>query len=246
MNSQIDNAIKRARGYWFVDGFTEIAAGGFFIHLAGLLLFGGSASQTSFSSWLLSAAVEISIAKFVGILIAILALWWLKDRYTYPRTGFVRRSRVTSIQVLMIIRNTILFLLLPIFGLLTAFLLMVSADSVLSSMSAWFPVGLSILWAVLFTLAGEWMGLRRFRIMGILILLTGAAIGVWQFTKGLPVFPADFGPGALPGVIVESITRSLESLSLLVLITGIILLISGILTFLRYRKENPQPYAEDV
>jgi hypothetical protein len=113
-------------------------------------------------------------------------------------------------------------------------------------MPVWFPFGLGILWSVLFALAGEWMGLRRFRLMGVLILLAGAAIGIWQVAMGLPVFPVNVQAGILQPPVVETINRSLQSLSLLVLITGLILVISGALTFVRYRKENPLPYTEEV
>lgn len=246
MNVQIDNAIRRVRGYWFVDGFTEMAAGGLFILLASILLLRKNTSQVPFLSWFFSVAGEVTIAKIASLLVAILILWWLKDHFTYPRTGFVRGSRMTTAQVLIIIRNAVLFLLLPVFGLLAASLFIASTGGVLSSMPVWFPVGLGILWSVLFALAGEWMGLRRFRLMGILILLTGAAIGIWQFAMGLPVFPANVQPEILQPPVVESISRTLVSLSLLVLISGIILIISGILTFLRYRKENPLPYAEEA
>ena len=246
MNVQIDAALKRARGYWFVDGFTEMAAGGLFILLAVLLLISGNAPQASFPAWFLSVAGEISIAKFVGILAAILILWWLKDHFTYPRTGFVKGKRITAAQVLVMIRNVILFLLLPIIGLLAASLLFASAGSVLASMPAWFPVGLGILWAVLFVLAGEWMGLLRFRLLGVMVLLAGMAIGSWQLAIGLPAFPANVQPGLLQHPVLESIIRTLTSLSSLVLVSGIILMFSGFLTFLHYRKENPLPYAEDV
>jgi len=246
MNMQLDTAMKRARGYWFVDGFTEMAAGGWFVILAGLLLVSGNAPQASFPAWFLSFAGEIAIAKFVGILAAILILWWLKDHFTYPRTGFVRGKRVTVTQVLIVIRNAILFLLLPIFGLLAASLLIASAGSVLSSMPAWFPVGMGLLWAVLCVLAGEWMGVRRFRLLGAVILLAGMAIGFWQFATGLPAFPTNVGSGILQSPVLESINRTLSSLGFLTLVSGVILMLSGIVTFLRYRKENPIPYTEDV
>lgn len=244
MNVQIDNMIKRARGYWFVDGFTEMAAGGLFIVLASILLLRENASQASFSSWFLSIASVVTVAKFVGLLVTIAILWWLKDHFTYPRTGFVRGSRITTAQILAIIKNIFLFLLLPLFGLLAVSLFMTSTSRVLSSMPVWFPVGLGILWSVLVVLAGEWMGLSRFRLMGVLILLAGATIGIGQFAMGLPVFPANVQPGISP--VVESIKQTLTSLSLLVLVSGVVLIISGILTFLRYRKENPSPYREDV
>src|SRR5258706_5863124 len=246
MNTQIDHAMKRTRGYWFVDGFTEMATGGLFTLLAGILLFSGNASQAAFPAWLLSVAGEISIAKLIGILAAALILWWLKDRFTYPRTGFVRGKRVTAAQVFILVRNVMLFLLLPIFGLFTASLLIASASKVLASMPAWFPIGLGFLWAVLCVLAGEWLGLRRFRLLGVLILLAGMAIGFWQFAIGLPVLPANIQPGFLQPAMLESINRTLASLGLLVLVSGAILLFSGFVTFLRYRKENPIPYTEEV
>jgi hypothetical protein len=246
MVEQIDNAIKRARGYWFVDGFTEMATGGLFIILVVALLLSGSASPATFSSWFLSVASVISIIKLISLLAAILILWWLKDHFTYPRTGFVRGTRITVVQILAILRNVILFLLLPILGLLAALLLIASTSGVLSSMPVWFPVGLGILWAIFFVLAGEWLGLRRFRLMGIMVLLVGATIGLWQFAIGLPVLPANLQPEISQPVVLESIIRALTSLNFLVLITGLILIFSGLITFLRYRRENPTPYAEDV
>src|SRR5919198_5663244 len=160
MNVQIDTVIKRARGYWFVDGFTEIAMGGLLILLGGFLLISIKASQAPFLSWFFSVTREITILKIVGFLVVVLILWWLKDHFTYPRTGFVR-AKLTMTQIFVIIKNMLLFLLLPIVGLLIASLLITSTGSVLSSMPVWLPVGLGLIWAVLIALAGEWMGLPR-------------------------------------------------------------------------------------
>ncbi len=243
MNVQIENAIKRVRGYWFIDGFTEMSAGGLFTLLAGILLLRENASQTSFA-WLISVVSQVTVAKFVGLLVAILILWWLKDHFTYPRTGFAKGSKITMAQVLAMIKNIFLFLLLPLFGLLAVSLFMASTSSVLSSMPVWFPVALGILWSVLFVLAGEWMGLRRFRLMGIVILLAGTVIGIRQFVAGRPAVPANAQPEI--SLVVESLNQTLISLSLLILVSGILLIVSGILTFMRYRRENPSPYTEDV
>ena len=246
MNIQIDTAMKRTRSYWFVDGFTEIIAGGFFALLAGILLLSGNTPRASSPSWFLSLAGEIPIAKFFGIVVAILVLWWLKDHFTYPRTGFVRGNRVTAAQALILIRNAVLFLLLPIFGLAAASLFIASTSSVLSSMPVWFPIGLGLIWAILCVLAGVWMGLRRFQLMGGLTLLAGIKVGLWQLAIGLPAFPANMHLGILQPPVLEIISRTLTSLSFLILICGAILMISGLVTFLRYRKENPTPYTEDV
>jgi hypothetical protein len=246
MNIEIDTVVKRARGYWFVDGFTEMAAGGMFILLAGVLLFRESASQASIIAWFLPIAGEIAIVKFFGIIVAILALWWLKDRFTYPRTGFVRGSRVTAAQVFVLIRNVILFILLPIFGLLTAYLFVSTAGRVLSTMPAWFPMGLGVIWALLCIVAGQWMGLRRFQLTGVMILLAGLKIGFWQFTIGMPSLAENMHLGISQPAVLEIINRTLASLGFLTLASGVILTLSGLVTFLRYRKENPTIYQEDV
>ncbi len=245
MNVQIDRTIRRARAYWFVDGFTEMAAGGFFSLLALLLLVGGYASPDTFSSWFLSMAGEIAAAKIAGILIVVLILWWLKDHFTYPRTGFVRGKRISGALLLVMLRNVVLFLLLPILGLLLASVLIASAGSVLASMPVWYPISIGLLWAGLLVMAGRWMGLGRFRVLGGLIVLSGIAIGLWQLASGLPTLALNLRSDLLQPAVVESINRTLNSLSLLVLITGVILALSGLITVLRYRKENPAPYTEE-
>jgi hypothetical protein len=245
MNVQIDNAVKRARGYWFVDGFIEIAAGVLFIILAVFLLLSMNSSQTSISAWFLSVTGEVIILKTVSFVIVVLILWRLKDNFTYPRTGLVR-GKITTAQIFALFKNLIIFLLLPIIGLLTASLLATSTGSVLSSMPIWFPIGLGVLWSILLVLAGEWMGLQRFRWIAVFILLTGIAAAIWQWTMGLPDIPAATQPQLLQQLVLESINRSLTSLSFIMVGSGITFMISGGLTFVQYRKENPQPYEEEA
>ncbi len=241
MANQIDTAIKRARGYWFVDGFTEIAMGGLLILLAGFLLIKMKTSQASLSSWFLSVTGEVAILKIISFLVVVFLLLWLKDRFTYPRTGFVR-AKFTADQIFGFIRNVILFLLLPIAGLLIVSSLIASTRVVLVSMPVWFPIALALLWAILLVLAGEWMGLLRFRWIAGMILLAGIGVGIWQFTMRLTAIEQ----GSLQPYLLESVHRTLVSLSFVLLITGIIFMFSGVITFMRYRKENPEPYAEDV
>jgi hypothetical protein len=254
MDRQIDTVMKRGRGYWFVDGFTEIIAGGLFILLGGILLLRGIAPQHSFLAQFVSVASDISIVKAIGIVAAILVLWWLKNQFTYPRTGFVREKWVTLTQMLTFIGKAILILILPVLGLVAAFILLPSVRGVLFSMPVWFPAGLGLVWAVLCVLSGEWMGLRRFRLMGALILLAGIIIGVWQLVIGLPNFPVEAlqsnSLAALPEVVrasmAETINRTFISICLLTLVSGLVFAVSGVVTFLRYRKENPVPYREEA
>lgn len=245
MNVQIDTTVKRSRAYWFIDGFTEIATGVLFIVLAGTLLISRNTSQMPFLSWLLSVGGEIIILKAVSLLIIILAIWWLKDRFTYPRTGIVR-NRISAPQIFIFVRNVILFLLLPIITLLAASLFITSTDSVLAFMPVWLPIGLGLIWGFFIALTGKWMGLIRFRLMGSITMLAGISVGIWQFAIGLPNITATIESTILQAPLLESIDRTISSLGFILAIFGVIFLISGIVTFLRYRKENPTPYSEDI
>jgi len=245
MNVQIDNALKRARGYWFVDGFIEIAAGILFIILAVFVLINTNASQTSFSAWFLSVTGKVVILKIVSFVIVILILWWLKDNFTYPRTGLVR-GKITAAQIFALFKNVLLFLLLPAAGLLIASLFVTSTGSVLASMPIWFPIGLGILWGILLVWAGEWIAIQRFRWIAIFILIIGIGVGFWQWTMGLPSIPATIELNLLQSPVLESINRSLTSLGFVLIGSGIVFILSGAITFIQYRKENPQPYSEEA
>ncbi len=248
MNTQIDTAMKRARGYWFVDGFTEMITGGLFIVLGGVLVQRGLAPQASFLAQLTSLVGEVSIVKLVGIVAAILVLVWLKDRFTYPRTGFARGKWVTAAQASAFLGKAILLVLLPVVGVVAALFYLPSTRGVLVSMPAWFPAGLGVLLASVCILAGAWMGLGRFRLVAALILLAGILVGVWQLAVGLPIVPvealANLWGAQAP--IAEIINRTFVSVGLVTMISGAAFAISGVVTFLRYRKENPLPYEEEV
>ncbi|MBN1888525.1 MAG: hypothetical protein JW850_11065 [Thermoflexales bacterium] len=248
MNTQIDTAVKRARGYWFVDGFTEMIAGALFIVLGGVLVQRGLALQASILTQLTSIAGEVSIVKLVGLLVAILVLVWLKNRFTYPRTGFVKEKWMTTAQVPGLLGKAILFVLPPVVGLVAVLVYLFSVRGLLAAMPAWFPVMLGVLLAVPCILAGAWMGLGRFRLMGVLILLAGIAIGAWQLVAGLPSVPPEAfaNPWDAHSLLAEMINRTFVGVGLVTLLSGVVFAISGVVTFLRYRKENPRPYEEEA
>jgi len=235
MSTPIDTAIKRGRGYWFVDGFIELFAGGILLLLGGILLLRGLAPQDSILAQFLSVAGEIGLAKLVGIFLAALALWWLKDRFTYPRTGFVRGKRLSAMQILVFFRNGFLIMALPMLILLVAFLTIPLLQGALVSMPVWFPVGLGVLWAVICLLGYQWTGLRRFQLLAGVIFLAGIKAGGWQWIIGTSNLTFE-----------TAIYRTFASASLLTLLSGLVLVISGLITFLRYRRENPAPYQEEA
>jgi hypothetical protein len=88
----------------------------------------------------------------------------------------------------------------------------------------------------------------------VLILLVGIGISAWQLGVGLRPLPVEAIqssplaalPEALRAPLADSISRTFASIGLLTLVTGVFFTASGLVTFLRYRKENPAPYEEEA
>jgi hypothetical protein len=122
------------------------------------------------------------------------------------------------------------------------------------SLPIWLPAGLGLFWAVLCVLAGDWTGLGRFRLLGAWLLVTGIAVSLWQTLLGLPNVPIEAVqpgawavlPPALAAALAASLNRTFAALGLLLILAGVALVVSGGVTFLRYRKENPVPYQEEA
>ncbi len=140
---EIDAAVKRGRTYLFVDGFAELAAGVVFFLLGGVLLLGGLIPGESLLTQIVATGVGVVVVKAVGFLVAVLAIWWLKDRFTYPRTGYVRQKRIPLTQILSFVRNAFLVLALPLLALAAAFVLAPPARGASSSI----PIGRRPCWA---------------------------------------------------------------------------------------------------
>jgi uncharacterized membrane protein YidH (DUF202 family) len=254
MEGQIESAVKRGRGYWFVDGFTEMITGGLFLVLGGAVLLRGIAPQDSFLAQFSSIVNEVSLIKIIGIIGGIIILWWAKNRFTYPRTGFVRGKRLPWGRIWILVGILVLVVIVKLLLLAAIFSLVPSTRGWIFSLPIWLPIGLAALWAFLFVFSGVWMGLRRFLPLGAWIFLAGIGVGIWQLTLGLPSVPFEtlqfnlWGP--LPEVsripIEETIHRIFAGLGLLTLATGMAFSLSGGMTFLRYRKENPVPFREEA
>ncbi len=254
MMNKIDEATRVGRRYWFVDGFTELLGGVLFVLLGGVLLLRGLAPQRPFLAQFATLASDIALIKVLGLLAAALILWWVKDRFTYPRTGFVRGRRVTWAQILSLLRNSVLCLLLPLLALAAALVFLPSPRHIFFTLPAWLPLFISAFWAGLCILSGRWLGLRRFLLLGIMILLAGIGISAWQLAAGLPPIPVEGLPynllATLPEVarplLTETISRAFASIGWLTLIAGVVFAVSGGITFLFYRQENPIPYEEEA
>ncbi len=107
MNNQ-NEVERRARRYWYEDGFAEIGLGVLFGALG--LVFALEASASS-GAVRVAAVATLTLLVFLGTLAVRGAIKTSKERLTYPRTGYVayRRdssSRRTILAVLVIVGGT--------------------------------------------------------------------------------------------------------------------------------------------
>ena len=96
MNDSINHAAHRARRYWYVDGLNEAAFGG-------LCLLLGVYFQIQDSLQISSLPRQVLEAGFVLFIILIVlslnkAVSFLKERITYPRSGYVSYRRPSTIR----------------------------------------------------------------------------------------------------------------------------------------------------
>lgn len=110
MKDPIQDITQRTRQYWFSDGFPEIIGGGFFA-LLGLYF--------ALQVWLPEASllrVVVDASFILTIVLSGFAARWLinrlKERLTYPRTGFVaypaKRSRSPFQRVLVALTGMVI------------------------------------------------------------------------------------------------------------------------------------------
>jgi hypothetical protein len=244
MERQIDSAVKRGRAYWFVDGFAEIGAGIFLLLLGIATLLRGFAAPGGILPWLAGTALDIGILKAVLLLAFVLGLWWLKDRFTYPRTGYARGGFPFRV-IFAAVRTIFLAIALPLLLLIGVLLTVPETRSILASIPAWLPLGIGILLGAICYAAGEYMGLLRFRLMGLFLLLAGIGTAGWQIALGFPPAPADWA--APPeSVLAEIIARTFTAVGVLVLAGGAAAFLSGLTALVRYRRKNPRPYREEI
>ena len=95
-NKEINETIKRTKRYWYVDGFSEIGIG---LLLILIILFNHAAGQVYDSTLqVLLFAVGMPLLIFIGSQGINLTVKQLKEKITYPRTGYVSYPRRTGNQ----------------------------------------------------------------------------------------------------------------------------------------------------
>ena len=91
MNDPIKQAERQIQRYWYVDGLSEIAAGGVILVIALYYAILGWAAPADPSGWLMTVGQLVVLVGSAVLARAIVQA--LKERITYPRTGYVALRR---------------------------------------------------------------------------------------------------------------------------------------------------------
>ena len=174
---QSELAEQRAMKYWVIDGIAELVMGGFFVVLG--LYFGAQAVLPVDSGLgsMLSAAFLLVIVG--GGLAGRSLIGKLKERLTYPRTGFVAYRQPSK-------KRRWLTIALAFGMALLVSALFASAPASL----AWIPAVSGLVIGAYWLFQGHRMGMLRFYALAALSAIAGTAItlaGAGE-TLGLPMF----------------------------------------------------------
>jgi hypothetical protein len=181
MANEIDDIVKRTYRYYYEDGLVEMAIGLLFI-ACGLVLF---AWQGIGSSPLMTVLLVVGLPAVVigGAFVVKRLVRDLKQRVTYPRTGYVayRRGEPSKGRWL-----------LP-----AAALALVIASLFLPETFSRMQIMVGALLVIILGLMGYRLGLRRFYALGVAALLIGAASAVLLADEALGTALTFAGTGLL-------------------------------------------------
>jgi uncharacterized membrane protein YeaQ/YmgE (transglycosylase-associated protein family) len=96
MSVNVDDLMRKTKSYWYEDGLAEILAGVVFVAISLLLLADWATPADSPAKWIWTPG--FMLVMIICILSGRRVIAWLKERITYPRTGYVayRQERRSS------------------------------------------------------------------------------------------------------------------------------------------------------
>ena len=183
---RIESVQQRTQRYWYEDGLTEAATGCLFV-LVGLLFF-VEASAPPGSLLASFSAIGLPVLLVLGFWIGKHAVAFLKERLTYPRTGYVayRRTPVS--------RRALTGIVAVVVAALAVQLLRVSQTPV-----NWIPTLDGVVIGIFLLYMGYKLGLVRFYALAVVSALIGlsAALGGLDETMGSAAYFAGMGVALL-------------------------------------------------
>lgn len=171
----IENIIRNTRKYWYVDGLSEIA-GGLIIFFSGIAYWiAAQLPNSNYKFFILTMAQPVII--ILGSLLAQKILPKLKERLTYPRSGYlVFRKPVKKRRFKRII---LVGLLAAVIGALVTMLSTALPEQYL-------PFLTSIFLSIASVYIGYQTSVHRFYWVGLALLVWGAFVSYSNFPNPLP------------------------------------------------------------
>jgi hypothetical protein len=186
MRDQIDEYAKRTMRYWYVDGLSEIAGGVVVLLLALVFLIGGLMEPGPTTDWFLALGQPAIV--LIGAITARRWVGRMKERLTYPRTGYVAYRRPQGRKGFRLIAATIgiSVALGVVFGVIANII-----------QPRWIPGISGAVIALLLAYLAYDNGIRRFYIMALYTLFLGLLVVTLQLsgTFSTPLFFCGFGLG---------------------------------------------------
>jgi len=176
-DKMLDRAAQRAQQYWLTDGIAELVMGGFFVLLG--VYFGGQAILPE-DSFLASMWTPAMLLVIVGGSIGARAfIRTLKERLTYPRTGYVAYHRPDK-------KRRWITLLFAMGMAMLVSALFASAPAAL----AWIPGVSGLMFGAFWLFYAHRRGVARFYALAALSAVAGSAISFSGLdeVRGLPLF----------------------------------------------------------
>lgn len=152
---------RRVRGYWFVDGFQEIASGVGLSVSGALFLAAAMTSDETFATVAIALLAACALTAFVGVRAA-------KRRVTYVRTPWVRRPKA----IMFAKAAAVVAWVAIAIPLMAAYERSGRVDIPLMLAATGAAVGIGAAWQAWRT------GQRRFYVQAVCVTVTGAAAGL--------------------------------------------------------------------
>ena len=184
MSENIEQIMQRTRAYWYEDGFAEIAVGGLFALVGGFVYLQSVTAGTP-----LVAVISIGMTLLIlgGSFLVKRVVNTLKERVTYPRTGYVaydEKDRAGSGRWFIVG-----------FAFVLAVATLIFRDWVSNAGLEAMSTVAGLLIAAIFGAMGASFRIRRFYIIAVAAVVIGAAASISGLgdVLGMAVFFAMIG-----------------------------------------------------
>jgi len=168
--NDLNKTIRRSQQYWFDDGLVELLMGLLFVLLSSL--FWWQATTNSQYSALIGGIVMPLIIILGAILMGV-TLRWLKQRFVYPRTGYVTYAKPTNKQ-----RGMSALLGLMIGAVMAVAVTQLALEALTTAfIGAGVAIGLFMM--------GNRMGLMRFYVLAVWSIAAGVIISFLDVDSSL-------------------------------------------------------------